>query len=202
MWAQHSRVLWANQGDKNTKYFHCCAIKRFRKNSMEGIRDEGGVWRTKQDEIGEVMVNYYKTLFASSKGSVSTSMLDCVPIVINEEMNASLYREFEASEVASALQQMAPLKVLGPDGMPLLFYQHFWSTVNHNVTTSILSWLNSGTIPTPLNHTFITFILKINPLEYAHQFSPISLYNVLYKIYSKVLANRLKKLLPSIITEH
>ena len=53
MWAQHLRVLWANQGDKNTKYFHCCAIKRFRKNSMEGIRDEGGVWRTKQDEIGE-----------------------------------------------------------------------------------------------------------------------------------------------------
>ena len=62
---------------KNTKYFHCCATKRFRKNSMEGIRDEGGVWRTKQDKIGEVMVKYYKSLFASTKGSVPTSMLVC-----------------------------------------------------------------------------------------------------------------------------
>ena len=44
---------------------------------MEGIRDEGGVWRTKQDKIGEVMVKYYKSLFASTKGSVSTSMLVC-----------------------------------------------------------------------------------------------------------------------------
>ena len=195
MWAQRLRVLWANEGDKNTKYFHSCALKRFRKNSMEGIRDEDGVWRTSQEEMGEVMVNYYKTLFALTEGNVSTSMLDCVPTVIDEEMNASLCHEFEACEVAIALQQMAPLKAPGLDGMPPLFYQHFWSTVNHDVTSSILSWLNLGTIPTPLNHTFITLVPKINSLEYAHR-------NVLYKIYSKVLANRLKKLLPSIITEH
>ena len=202
MWAQRSRVLWANEGDKNTRYFHSCASKRFRKNSLEGIRDEDRVWRTSQDGMGEVMVNYYKTLFASTEGNVSTSMLDCVPTVIDEEMNASLCREFEACEVATALKQMAPLKAPGPDGMRPLFYQHFWSMVNHDVTSSILSWLNSSTIPTPLNHTFITLVPKINFPEYAHQFRPISLCNVLYKIYSKVLVNRLKKLLPSIITEH
>ena len=92
---------------------------------MEGIRDEGGVWRTRQDEIGEVMVNYYKSLFALTEGRVSTVILDCVPIVIDEKMNESLCREFEACEVANALQQMAPLKAPGPNGMPALFYQHF-----------------------------------------------------------------------------
>ena len=62
---------------------------------------------------------------------------DCIHIyfllcttVIDEEMNESLCREFETSEVAIALQQMAPLKAPGLDGMPPLFYQHFWSTVN------------------------------------------------------------------------
>ena len=149
-----------------------------------------------------MMVNYYKSLFTSTDGRVSTGILDCVPTVIDEKMNESLYKKFEASEVATTLQQMTPLKAPGSDGMPLLFYQHFWSTINQDVTSSILSWLNSGTIPTPLNHTFITLVPKINSLEYAHQFRPISLCNVLYKIYSKVLANRLKKLLPSIITEH
>ncbi|XP_075675032.1 uncharacterized protein LOC142644270 [Castanea sativa] len=65
MWAQRSHVLWANQGDKNTKYFHSCASKRYRKNSVEGIKDEGGTWRTRREDIGEVMVNYYKTIYFS-----------------------------------------------------------------------------------------------------------------------------------------
>ena len=202
MWAQRSRILWAKQGDRNTKYFHCCATKRFRINSMEGIRDESGIWRAKQEEMAVVMVNYYKTFFSSSEKIVPPSVLACVLTVISKEMNESLCREFDASEVVTALQQMAPLKAPGSDVMPSLFYQHCWSTVNHDVTTAILSWLNSSTIPTTLNHTFITLILKTNSHLYAHQFRPISLCNVLYKIYSKVLANLLEKLLPSIITEH
>ena len=148
------------------------------------------------------MVNYFKSLFTASEGIVSIGAFDYVPIVIDEEMNGSLSREFEASEVAIALQQMAPLKAPGLDGMPLLFYQHFWSTINQDVTSSILSWLNSGTIPATLNHTFITLVPKLNSPEFPHQFRPISLCNVHYKIYSKVLANCLKKILPSIITKH
>ena len=38
--------------------------------------------------------------------------------------------------------------------------------------------------------------------EYVHQYRQISLYNVLYKIFSKVLANRLKNILSKIMTEH
>ena len=42
MWAQRSRLLWARQGDRNTKYFHSCATRRYRRNKVEGIRDEEG----------------------------------------------------------------------------------------------------------------------------------------------------------------
>ena len=97
---------------------------------------------------------------------------------------------------------MAPLKALGPDGMPPLVYQHFWPTMQHDVTSAILSWLNSGILPKPINHTLITLVLKLDNPELVSDFRPISLCNVLYKIYSKVLANRFKKFLPSLITEH
>ena len=90
MWAQRSRILWANVGEKNSKYFHCCATRRFWKNSLEGIRDEGGVWRTRQEKIGEVMVNYFKSLFTASEGIVSIGAFDYVPIVIDEEMRKSI----------------------------------------------------------------------------------------------------------------
>ena len=110
-------------------YFHNYATKRHRKNLIERVRDEDGVWRDLPEDIKMVMINYYKDLFSSTNLTGSQVVLDCVPSVIIEEMNSFLSREFEESEVATALQQMAPLKAPGPDGMPPLFYQHFWGTV-------------------------------------------------------------------------
>ena len=70
------------------------------------------------------------------------------------------------------------------------------------VTSTILAWLNSSKLPYPINHTFVTLIPKVkNPVSVS-QYRPISLCNVLYKIFSKVLANRLKKFMPDLLIEH
>ena len=74
--------------------------------------------------------------------------------------------------------------------------------VEGDITQSVLAWLNSSTLPYPLNHTHITLIPKKKDLKYVTYYHPINLCNVLYKFFFKVLANRLKKLLPKIITEH
>ena len=74
--------------------------------------------------------------------------------------------------------------------------------MNQDIISSILSWPNSGKLPHPVNHTFIALIPKIKNPKYITEYRLISLCNVLYKIFSKVLANRIKKLLPTIITEH
>ena len=66
----------------------------------------------------------------------------------------------------------------------------------------MLHYLNSVTLPEHLTHTFITLIPKKKNPEFASEFRRISLCNVLYKIFSKVLANRFKKILPNIITEN
>ena len=133
-----------------------------------GIRDEQDAWREQLEEIAIVIINYYKDLFSSSRWANSTNVLACVPSAIIDEMNASLCCDFVESEVYAAINQMATLKAHGSDGMPPLFYQHFWGTVNHDVTSSILSWLNSSTLLLALNNTFITLIPKTNSPEYVH----------------------------------
>lgn len=97
---------------------------------------------------------------------------------------------------------MAPLKAPGPSGMPPLFYQNFWDLVSFDVTSTVLHFLNKGSLPSPLNHTFITLIPKSKNPENVTKHRPISLCNVLYKIFSQVLANRLKRVLPHIISEY
>ncbi|KAK9997075.1 hypothetical protein SO802_021761 [Lithocarpus litseifolius] len=137
MWAQRSRLLWARQKDRNTKYFHSRAIRRYRRNKVEGIKDEEGNWKEQQVDIAEVLVKYFQDLFTASVPNGSQEMLSFIPTIIDEEMNDMLGQDFSEQEVAIALIQMAPLKVPGPNGMPPLFHQHFWGTVSHDVTSSI-----------------------------------------------------------------
>ena len=51
-----------------------------------------------------------------------------------------------------------------------------------------------------MNYTHIALILKKNEPQYMSDFRPINLENVISKIVSKVLANRLKVILPNVIS--
>ena len=70
--------------------------------------------------------------------------------MITSEMNSMLIADFLESEVELALKQVAPLKTLGLDVMPPLFYQRFWQVVHHDVVGSVLSWLNTSILLTQL----------------------------------------------------
>ena len=69
------------------------------------------------------------------------------------------------------------------------------------MTDVVLDCLNIKKIPTGLNHTFLTLIPKVKSPEKVSDFRSIALCNILYKLISKVLANRLKKILPLVISE-
>ena len=104
--------------------------------------------------------------------------------VISSNLNNQLAQDFTTWEVQKAIKEMAHLEALGLDGMPLLFYQHYWGTIGNDVTQFVLHFLNSAYLPNNLNLTFITLVPKKNSLEYTSDFRPISLCNDLHKIFS------------------
>ena len=99
-----------------------------------------------------------------------------------------LSAEFVKEEVDEALKQMDPLKALGPDGLPPLFFQKFWPTIREEVSHAVLTCLNSGSIPSTINRTFITLIRKVKNPSRVSDFHPIALCNIIYKLVSKVVA--------------
>ena len=96
---------------------------------------------------------------------------------------------------------MYPLKAPDPDGIPPLFFQHFQPTVGNLVTKTVLDFLNFGINPPKFNETYIVLIPKINQTKRVTEYRPISLCNVIYNLAAKTLANKLKKILPSIIND-
>ena len=152
--------------------------------------------------IGDIIVEYFEDLFTTSNSAIKEGSLSFIPKLVTDEINEQLMGEFMEWEIQEELDQIVPLKAPGPDGMPPLFYQHFWGIMNKKVTSTILAWLNSGKLPHPINHTFVTLIPKVKNLVLVSQYRPISPCNVLYKIFSKVLANILKKFMQKLITKH
>jgi hypothetical protein len=60
--------------------------------------------------------------------------------------------------------------------------------------------LRGGQIPDGWNDTIISLIPKVEKPEKVTDLRPISLCNVVYKVVSKVLSNRLRQVLPDLIT--
>ncbi|XP_042958008.1 uncharacterized protein LOC122293496 [Carya illinoinensis] len=119
---------------------------------------------------------------------------------ITPDMVEQMDLPFSEDEVKRALNEMHPTKAPRPDGMSPLFYQKYWSVVGKDVTESILHALNNGYFPSAINHTYVTLIPKRKNPELVSDYRPISLCNVIYKLISKILANRLKLCLPAIIS--
>ncbi|KAH9680916.1 reverse transcriptase domain-containing protein [Citrus sinensis] len=115
-------------------------------------------------------------------------------------MNDFLEMPFTPEEVEEALTQMCPTKAPGPDGLPAVFYQKHWQTVKQGVLSTCLHILNNQGDVAPLNHTYIALIPKKGKPRKVTNFRPISLCNVIYRIVAKAIANRLKHVLPNIIS--
>ena len=103
-------------------------------------------------------------------------------------------------EISDALFQIGPLKAPGPDGFPGRFFQRNWGIIKAEVINAVRAFFKDGVMLDQVNDTAIVLIPKISHPETLSDFRPISLCNVLYKIVSKCLVNRLRPLLHDIIS--
>ncbi|KAL9666550.1 hypothetical protein QQ045_000885 [Rhodiola kirilowii] len=128
--------------------------------------------------------------------------MSVVPRKLNDEMRSELIRPYSEAEVREAVFQMCLTKASGPDGFLALFYQKNWSLIKGKVATQIPRMQNRRMLEDGINKTLITLIPKVKNLETAGDYRPISLCNVGIKIITKMLANKLKPILPTIISEN
>jgi hypothetical protein len=191
---------WLKEGDLNTKFFHMSATTRQKKKKIVKIVNEANVEVKSQPEICETARNYFEHLFQANI-TAHDPILSIITPKITEEDNGRLVAPITKEELKAALFQMHPHKAPGPDGFNPVFYQHFWDMCGNDIFASVKEWLDRGYFPSSLNETNICLIPKCdNPIS-MKDLRPISLCNVLYKMVSKLLANRLKGCLEKCVSE-
>lgn len=103
-------------------------------------------------------------------------------------------------EIQDAMFSIGGLKAPGDDGYPTIFFHQNWDVVKRSVCDTVYNAFNKTLDFSTINNTLLVLIPKVEKPEFISQFRPISLCNVIYKCITKIIVNRLKPILPKLIS--
>lgn len=194
---QKSRCLWLKAGDKNTTFFHNNTKIRRARNQIDRIEVDGQEI-SEQDKIQEAAFNHFHSLLsAGPQQTDSSTFLSAIENKISDSKNRNLDQEVTEEEIREAIFSMQQDKAPGPDGFTVAFYRNHWDTIKKDFVQMVKNVFSKYKMGEKTKSSHLALIPKdINPHSFD-RFRPISLYNVSYKIVTKILANRLKSFFPT-----
>jgi hypothetical protein len=203
-WKQKSRVDWLQEGDRNTAFFHNMVKAHRSGNSITSLVTASGDQLFSKEAISLEAIRYFSHLFSKEKPSAlveTRSILDCIPKLVSNNINSNLLKPIVLEELEKVVFGMKKGKAPGPDGFPIEFFQEFWEMIKFDLLEVFQESYQNKQMLKSLNATFLALIPKKDRANSLDQFRPIALCNVTYKIITKLIAERLKPYLASLISE-
>lgn len=200
---QRSKLHWLHVGDKNNKIFYNAIKERTTYNAIHEVTDPNGFCLRNMEDIKIEGVRFFSDLLSHTPLEFTGISLDnlqtLIPYRCTTQEQGLLLVDVTEAEVKQVIFSMSSNKAPGPDGYTVEFFKGAWPIVGSDLTVAIQSFFMFGFLPTGINSTILALIPKKTDARFMNDYRPISCCNVLYKIISKILANRLKIILPSFI---
>ena len=200
-WQQRGGEKWTLEGDANTNFFHLAANGRRRKKSILSLEDNGEVVNNPK-QIHDLIYGYYKKLFGK-KNQNTVNLADSVwgdYNRLNELDNTLLTRPFTEEEVNKVVFSMHPDSAPGPDGFSIAFYHGCWEIIKQDLMNMVNDFYLGKLDIKRLNYGVITLIPKVKNAMDVKQYRPICLLNVSFKIFTKLLLDRLEGVVDKLIS--
>ena len=201
---QKSKMHWLDVGDGNNKFFHSIIKIREIRNTIHEVQRVDGTKATTDEEIKVEAEKFFEEFMTFQppdfEGTTVEEMKELLGFQCNELDCAKLIREVTSDEIREVLFKMPASKSPGPDGFTVEFFKEAWGIIGEDISVAVQSFFIKGFLPKGLNSTILTLIPKKEEAKEMRYYRPISCCNVLYKMISKIIANRLKGILPKCIT--
>ena len=202
---QKAKLHWLDIGDQNNKTFHRAVRSRQAQNMLREIRCANGIVVSTHEEIKQEAVRFFSEFLnqvpESYKGVAEEELQELLTYRCSQVECRQLEAIESEEEIRKVLFAMPNNKSPGPDGFPCEFFKTAWSVVSQDFIVAVQSVFQFGFLPKGVNSTILALVpKKLDSME-MKDYRPIACCNVIYKVVSKILANRLKKLRPRIIAE-
>lgn len=198
-----SKAKWAIDSDRNTKYFLNLEKYRQNNNVIKELKSENGNSINDTDSIMNEIYNYYSKLYSSVSidDESKDEMLSFIDSSVSDEDREQCDMPITLQEIKQSLFTMAKSKSPGPDGLTVEFYCKFFNKLGHVLLKLFNNIQEKGKLSRSMRLAVISLIYKNKGDKSSlRNWRPISLLNVDYKILARIMSNRLKRVLPSIIS--
>ncbi|GJX22164.1 RNA-directed DNA polymerase, eukaryota [Tanacetum coccineum] len=189
--AQKEKIRWSIEGDENSKYFHGIINRNRSQPAIRGVLVEGD-WIDEplivKNEFFNHFANRMRTLKEMSYDEIKCAVWDCGS---NKYLGTDGFAAWDCGSNKSP----------GPDGFTFEFYRRYWKLIDQDVANDVFEFFSSGTFPPGSNSSFITLIPKMQDAKVIKDFHPISIIGSVYKIITKILANRLSLVILDLISD-
>lgn len=145
--------------------------------------------------------DYYRSLFGPGEGGDIDIDFSVWPEKsrVNRQENHNLTKPFSEDEIKYALFQMDKNKAVGPDWLPVEFFQVCWNIVKSDMMELFEDFYLGNLDIKRINYGIITLLPKTKEASMIQQFRPICLLNCLYKWFTKCLTLRVEPVVGRII---
>ena len=203
----HSKAQHIDQGEKPTKYF--CGLEKHNYTSkiIGQIENEDGSMIVEQNEILKETEIFYKNLYENKDDSLDT--IDLNDLMKDTEMPTLTNDEAEKieglltyKEISEVLFSMKHDKSPGITGFTAEFFKVFWRQLGYFVLRAINFGYKKGQLSITQRQGIIICIPKENkPKHFLKNWRPLTLLDIVYKMASGTIANRIKLVINKLISK-
>ena len=194
-----AKPRWVENAEKNSSYFFGLEKFKAKAKCMGSCYDERGNLMHSSNKILQEQCNFYTKLYKKDP-NVDFKMENKSGKRLNTTQRLILESEIEENEITEAIRSMANGKSPGEDGFSAEWYKVFYCKIKPMLVELYKHVKTVGRLHQSARRGLLTLIpRKDRDRNYIKNWRLIALLSVEYKIFAKVLANRIKLTLNDLI---